>query len=90
MTKIRSLAKPSQPAGRIAIPIAGDDNAAKQTVTTLIKRIGFDVVDPAVYQIAIQHRRMDRCSYLLAMLIRFVLKCNTKGLTLGAKLYEIS
>ena len=45
MTKIRSLAKPSQPAGRIAIPIAGDDNAAKQTVTTLIKRIGFDVVD---------------------------------------------
>ncbi len=45
MTKIRSLAKPNQPAGRIAIPIAGDDAAAKKTVTALIEKIGFDVVD---------------------------------------------
>lgn len=45
MTKIRSLAKPNQPAGRIAIPIAGDDATAKQTVAALIEKIGFDVVD---------------------------------------------
>ncbi|WP_033572139.1 NADPH-dependent F420 reductase [Lacticaseibacillus rhamnosus] len=45
MTKIRSLAKPNQTAGQIAIPIAGDDTAAKQTVTALIEKIGFDVVD---------------------------------------------
>ena len=45
MTKIRSLAKPNHPAGRIAIPIAGDDATAKQTVAALIEKIGFDVVD---------------------------------------------
>lgn len=45
MTKIRSLAKPNQSSDRIAIPIAGDDAAAKQTVTNLIEKIGFDVVD---------------------------------------------
>jgi predicted dinucleotide-binding enzyme len=31
--------------GRIALPVAGDDNAAKQTVMKLVDELGFDPVD---------------------------------------------
>jgi 8-hydroxy-5-deazaflavin:NADPH oxidoreductase len=38
-------AKPSGTPGRRALPIAGDDDAAKAAVATLIDEFGFDVVD---------------------------------------------
>ncbi len=38
-------AKPAGTEGRRALPIAGDDAAAKATVATLIDTFGFDVVD---------------------------------------------
>ena len=44
----RDLAKKGRPSGagkRVAIPIAGDDEEAKQTVARLIDQVGFDVVD---------------------------------------------
>ena len=37
--------RPGGTAGRRALPIAGDDAAAKQTATELIDAIGYDVVD---------------------------------------------
>ncbi|NHN84436.1 NADP oxidoreductase [Acetobacter musti] len=37
--------KPAGTPGRIALPVSGDDAAAKQTVMTLINEIGFDTVD---------------------------------------------
>jgi hypothetical protein len=41
---IRDLAR-ADGEGRIAIPIAGDDEAAKTTVAALVDEIGFDAVD---------------------------------------------
>jgi len=37
--------KPKGTAGRIALPIAGDDPRAKQVVTRLLDELGFDAVD---------------------------------------------
>ena len=37
--------KPKGSAGRIALPVAGDDKAAKQIVMNLIDELGFDPVD---------------------------------------------
>jgi 8-hydroxy-5-deazaflavin:NADPH oxidoreductase len=42
---LRTLARPAGSADRSALPIAGDDAAAKQTVTELIDSLGFDTVD---------------------------------------------
>jgi 8-hydroxy-5-deazaflavin:NADPH oxidoreductase len=39
------LGKPAGSAGRIALPVAGDDANAKATVMRLIDEIGFDAVD---------------------------------------------
>jgi 8-hydroxy-5-deazaflavin:NADPH oxidoreductase len=39
------LGKPAGSAGRIALPVAGDDASAKATVMRLIDEIGFDTVD---------------------------------------------
>jgi predicted dinucleotide-binding enzyme len=44
----RSLAERGRPAGapdRVAIPISGDDDEAKQMVAALIDEIGFDAID---------------------------------------------
>jgi predicted dinucleotide-binding enzyme len=40
-----SLARPSGAADRTALPIAGDDEAAKQQVTAYLDSIGYDAVD---------------------------------------------
>lgn len=40
-----ALARPGGAADRSALPIAGDDAAAKATVTAFLNAIGFDVVD---------------------------------------------
>jgi len=43
-----ALAASGQPAGatgRIALPVAGDDPAAKATVADLVEQLGFDAVD---------------------------------------------
>jgi predicted dinucleotide-binding enzyme len=40
-----SLARPSGAADRSALPIAGDDAAAKTTVTAFLDSIGYDTVD---------------------------------------------
>ncbi len=37
--------KPAGAPGRIALPVAGDDAAAKQTVMSLVDELGFDAVD---------------------------------------------
>jgi hypothetical protein len=37
--------KPAGTAGRIALPVAGDDQAAKATVLRLVDELGFDAVD---------------------------------------------
>lgn len=37
--------RPAGTPGRIALPIAGDDEAAKQTVLALVEELGFDGVD---------------------------------------------
>jgi len=42
---LRSLARPSGDAERSALPIAGDDAAAKRTATEFLDRIGYDAVD---------------------------------------------
>ena len=42
---LRDLGKPAGTPGRIALPIAGDDAAAKRVVSRLIDEIGFDAVD---------------------------------------------
>ena len=42
---LRSLARPAGSADRSALPIAGDDAAAKRVVTELFDSLGFDTVD---------------------------------------------
>lgn len=42
---LRSLARPPGAADRSALPIAGDDDQAKATVTTFLDSIGYDAVD---------------------------------------------
>ena len=44
-SSLADLGKPANTAGRIAIPIAGDDAAAKAKVMKLVDEIGFDAVD---------------------------------------------
>jgi predicted dinucleotide-binding enzyme len=39
------LGKPSSTRGRIALPVAGDDAAAKEVVLRLVEELGFDAVD---------------------------------------------
>ena len=39
------LGKPSAARGRIALPVAGDDAAAKEVVLRLVEELGFDAVD---------------------------------------------
>jgi predicted dinucleotide-binding enzyme len=40
-----TLGKPAGTAGRIALPVAGDSEAAKATVRALLDELGFDAVD---------------------------------------------
>jgi predicted dinucleotide-binding enzyme len=42
---LMNLGKPSGAAGRIALPVAGDDGAAKSVVMRLVDELGFDAVD---------------------------------------------
>ncbi|MDR5739311.1 NAD(P)-binding domain-containing protein [Caballeronia sp. LZ016] len=42
---LRKNGKPAGAAGRIALPVAGDDHRAKSVVMKLIDEIGFDAVD---------------------------------------------
>lgn len=42
---LQELGKPAGAPGRIALPVAGDDPAAKDKVSALIEELGFDVVD---------------------------------------------
>ncbi|WP_211361838.1 hypothetical protein [Pseudonocardia cypriaca] len=42
---LRSMARPAGRANRSALPIAGDDAAAKEAVTELLDSLGFDAVD---------------------------------------------
>lgn len=39
------LGRPAGAAGRLALPVAGDDAAAKRTVMRLVEELGFDAVD---------------------------------------------
>jgi 8-hydroxy-5-deazaflavin:NADPH oxidoreductase len=42
---LRNKGKPAGAAGRIALPVAGDDSKAKAVVMKLVDEIGFDAVD---------------------------------------------
>lgn len=42
---IRTKGRPKGAAGRIALPVAGDDTEAKQKVMALVEELGFDAVD---------------------------------------------
>ena len=42
---LRDRGRPSGDPQRVGIPISGDDQEAKRTVTELIDEIGFDAVD---------------------------------------------
>jgi predicted dinucleotide-binding enzyme len=42
---LQNNGKPKSTAGRIALPVAGDDARAKQIVMKLVDEIGFDAVD---------------------------------------------
>jgi hypothetical protein len=42
---LQDLGKPAGTPGRIALPVAGDDSAAKAKVSALVEELGFDVVD---------------------------------------------
>ena len=42
---LRSLPRPAGAADRSALPIAGDDEGAKATVTAFLDSIGYDAVD---------------------------------------------
>jgi 8-hydroxy-5-deazaflavin:NADPH oxidoreductase len=42
---LRDLGRPAGSADRIALPVAGDDQAAKSTVMELVEELGFDAVD---------------------------------------------
>jgi predicted dinucleotide-binding enzyme len=44
-TRLRDDGRPSGDGERFGIPISGDDDEAKQTVTQLMDQIGFDAVD---------------------------------------------
>jgi predicted dinucleotide-binding enzyme len=44
-THLRDRGRPAGDRDRLAIPISGDDQEAKATVTELIDQIGFDTVD---------------------------------------------
>ena len=44
-THLLQLGRPRGSAGRIALPVAGDDEGAKETVTALVEELGFDAVD---------------------------------------------
>jgi predicted dinucleotide-binding enzyme len=44
-TSLSNLGKPAGAAGRIAIPVAGDDPAAKSVVVELVGELGFDALD---------------------------------------------
>ncbi|WP_405639613.1 NADPH-dependent F420 reductase [Streptomyces sp. NBC_00019] len=43
-----SLARPAGSPDRSALPISGDDDAAKESVTTLLDRLGYDTVDAGI------------------------------------------
>ena len=42
---LMDLARPAGAPNRIALPVAGDNSAAKSTVMSLIEQLGFDAVD---------------------------------------------
>jgi 8-hydroxy-5-deazaflavin:NADPH oxidoreductase len=42
---LRDLGRPRGASGRIALPVAGDDPAAKAAVMALVEELGFDAVD---------------------------------------------
>jgi len=42
---LRDQGRPAGSPGRIALPVAGDDQAAKSTVMALVEELGFDAVD---------------------------------------------
>ena len=42
---LRDHGRPPGSSGRIALPVAGDDQAAKSTVMALVEELGFDAVD---------------------------------------------
>jgi predicted dinucleotide-binding enzyme len=42
---LQDLGRPAGEPGRIALPVAGDDEAAKATVLALVEELGFDAVD---------------------------------------------
>jgi predicted dinucleotide-binding enzyme len=42
---LRDHGRPPGSAGRIALPVAGDDQSAKSTVLALVEELGFDAVD---------------------------------------------
>jgi predicted dinucleotide-binding enzyme len=42
---LRSLARPRGAAARSALPVAGDDDQAKTTVTAFLDSVGYDTVD---------------------------------------------
>jgi predicted dinucleotide-binding enzyme len=42
---LRDHGRPPGTSGRIALPVAGDDQAAKSTVMRLVEELGFDAVD---------------------------------------------
>jgi predicted dinucleotide-binding enzyme len=44
-TSLGSEGKPAGTPGRIALPVSGDDQEAKQTVQALIDELGFDTID---------------------------------------------
>jgi predicted dinucleotide-binding enzyme len=47
---LRDLGQPSGSPGRIALPVAGDDQAAKSTVMGLVEELGFEAVDSGPLQ----------------------------------------
>jgi len=42
---LEKLGQPAGTPGRIALPVAGDDDAAKQKVLALVEELGFDAID---------------------------------------------
>ncbi len=42
---LHDLGKPAGSAGRVALPVAGDDAAAKAVVLRLVEELGFDAID---------------------------------------------
>ena len=60
------LGRPKGTAGRIALPVAGDDKAAKAIVLKLVDELGFDGVDargwPESWRNSPAHQSMSRIS----------------------------